>query len=659
MSRNGTPTAADWDVAKAWLDKRFSQNSVEIPFSFLYDGERSQDLLPRWTVNLGTPDATAERTRRTCTYTDPATGLEIRVEVTLFHDYPAVEWVAFFKNNGQAATPILENIQALDGNLFESASDAADLPPILDYANGSSALATDFAPQRRQIAPGTVFTLAPDGGRSSDGVFPFFNLIRPDGSGVMIAVGWSGQWQAIFTGEASGSVQVQAGMQLTHLSLLPGEQIRSPRMMLLFWQGDPLHASNMLRRFILAHYTPRPGGKTYRGPIWSSSSGDIGFNNITEENQIASAQAIVAHGLPIEYYQMDAGWFENGWPNTGTLEPEPTRFPRGLKPVGDAVHALGLGYILWFEPERAVPDTWFPVNHPDWLIGCTEVPAERSYQTHWKLLDLGNPEALAWVQAKISSMISEYGVDIYRHDFNMFPLYAWRAHDTADRQGMTEIRYIEGFYAFWDYLLEQHPGLVIDNSAAGGRRLDLETISRSVPLFRTDHFWVANADQDMTYALSHWLPIHAMGVHVAQDTYTFRSGMGTSVALAYNYLVEDIPWNWLRARLEEYNSIREYFYGDYYPLLSGTFDGSVWIAYQFDRPDLGAGMILAFRREGSNRGTVQLTPGGLESGSMYTFTFVDTGATVTLSGAEAERDGVEVALDGGPESALITYCREG
>lgn len=656
MSSNGDPTLADWALANAWLEQRFDPGVAEVPFSFIYDGQRSRDVLPRWSISAGTPDAKEMLTRRTYTYSDPTTKLEIRAEVTIYHDYPAVEWVLFFKNNGQLATPILENIQALDANHFEPAVGGADLPVILDYANGSSALATDFAPMRRHLDPGTAFTLAPDGGRSSDGVLPFFNLTRPDGSGVMIAIGWSGQWQAVFTRDAAGSVQVQAGMQLTHLSLLPGEEIRSPRMLLLFWQGVQLHASNMLRRLILAHYTPRPGGKTFRGPIWSSSTGDLNFNGITEENQIASAQTIMAHGVPIEYYQIDAGWFENGWPNTGTWEPESTRFPRGLKPVGDAVHALGLGFILWFEPERAVPDTWLPTNHPEWLIGSTEVPADRSYQTYWRLLDLGNPDALDWVQTKISSMISEYGVDIYRHDFNMFPLYAWRAHDATDRQGMTEIRYIEGLYAFWDYLLEQHPGLVIDNSAAGGRRLDLETISRSVPLFRTDHFWVAEADQDMTYALSHWLPIHAMGVHLSEDTYTFRSGMGTSVALGYNYLA-GAPWDWLRARLAEYDSIREFFYGDYYPLLSGTFDGSFWVAYQFDRPDLGAGMILAFRREGSSRGTVQLTPGGLEPSSMYTFTFVDAEVTVTLTGAEAERTGLEVALDGGPKSALITYCR--
>ena len=41
----------------------------------------------------------------------------------------------------------------------------------------------------------------------------------------------------------------------------------------------------------------------------------------------------------------------------------------------------------------------------------------------------------------------------------------------APGQGITEIRYIEGLYAFWDYLRAQHPGLLVDNSASGGRRL--------------------------------------------------------------------------------------------------------------------------------------------------------------------------------------------
>ena len=62
----------------------------------------------------------------------------------------------------------------------------------------------------------------------------------------------------------------------------------------------------------------------------------------------------------------------------------------------------------------------------------------------------------------------------------MAPLDFWRGNDPPDRQGMTEIRYIEGLYALWDEPRGRHPGLLIDDCASGGRRIDLEMISRSV-----------------------------------------------------------------------------------------------------------------------------------------------------------------------------------
>ena len=78
---------------------------------------------------------------------------------------------------------------------------------------------------------------------------------------------------------------------------------------------------------------------------------------------------------------------------------------------------------------------------------------------------------------RISSLIEEFGVTIYRQDFNMAPGPVWTEADTPDRVGMSEIRHIEGLYAFWDELLARHPGLVIDNCSSGGRRIDLESIS--------------------------------------------------------------------------------------------------------------------------------------------------------------------------------------
>src|SRR2546428_7620487 len=62
-------------------------------------------------------------------------------------------------------------------------------------------------------------------------LFPYTTLFRS------LAIGWTGQWSASFLG-GKGSLHVQAGMELTHLTLLPGERIRMPRILLLFWKGS-------------------------------------------------------------------------------------------------------------------------------------------------------------------------------------------------------------------------------------------------------------------------------------------------------------------------------------------------------------------------------------------------------------------------------------
>ena len=73
-----------------------------------------------------------------------------------------------------------------------------------------------------------------------------------------------------------------------------------------------------------------------------------------------------------------------------------------------------------------------------------------------------------------------------RIDFNINPGSYWAQADGANRTGITENRYIQGLYALWDALLAAHPGLIIDDCSSGGRRIDVETLSRSFPLWRSD-----------------------------------------------------------------------------------------------------------------------------------------------------------------------------
>ena len=160
---------------------------------------------------------------------------------------------------------------------------------------------------------------------------------------------------------------------------------------------------------------------------------------------------------------MDAGWypFKEGWWNTGTWEPDKKRFPNGLRAVTDHAHQRGVNALVWFEHERVQPGTWLYLNHPEWLLGK---------DGDQKLLDLGNDAARTWVIEHTDTVMREQGIDIYRQDFNMSPLGYWRAHDAPDRQGMTEIKHVTGYLAFWDELRRRHPGLLIDTCASGVRR---------------------------------------------------------------------------------------------------------------------------------------------------------------------------------------------
>jgi hypothetical protein len=146
--------------------------------------------------------------------------------------------------------------------------------------------------------------------------------------------------------------------------------------------------------------------------------------------------------------------------------------------VTDACHRLGLQFILWYEPERVAGGSKIAGEHPEFVFSSGK--GRRVTETGG-LFKLSDPVARRWLTDHLSHQIGEFGLDVYRNDFNIDPLGFWHLADAPDRQGMTEIRYVEGLYAMWDELRTDHPGLWIDNCSSGGRRIDLETCMRSVP----------------------------------------------------------------------------------------------------------------------------------------------------------------------------------
>jgi alpha-galactosidase len=650
---------ADWaeasvmleDGRRIWLDEmellaRDAGLSTDIPFSFLYGGKSSAELLATWKRTLTQAPAKDGRQRHTVTYTDPATGLEVVCDLTLFAEYPAVEWVLHLRNGGAGDTPVLEDILPLDVRCGVP----GDAKVVLHHAHGSTCAASDFLPIDQPVAPKAEIRLAPNGGRSSNGCLPFFNLAWP-GGGVVAAIGWSGQWAMRLRRDEGGGLHLQAGQEKTHLKLHPGEGIRTPRILLVTWQGDDrLHGHNLLRRVLLEHYVPRLDGEVVVPPVTQNTwfvynSG----NDVTEDNQLEVIRAMAPLG--VEAYWLDAGWFEGGWPSgVGSWVPKAKAFPRGLKPLGDPAHEKGMKFVVWFEPERVNPNSRIAKEHKQWVLRAGGGDG---------LFNLGDPAARKWLTDHLARCIADWGIDVYRNDFNIDPLGFWQAADGPDRQGICEIRYVEGLYAMWDELRRRHPRLVIDTCASGGRRIDLEMITRSLPLWRSDTQCcgreMPTQDQSQIAGLSLYVPLHSGGCW-SFEPYAFRSVAMTGANICPDTRAEGFPVEQAKAAIAEAKALRPLYLGDYYPLLRIDADERHWCGWQFDRPELGEGFAVLFRRPRSPYAAADVALRGLDAAATYEVSFAQTYEVKDrrrMTGAELAR--LRVAIGSAPGSVLVRY----
>lgn len=610
--------------------------SATPPFSFVYNGKPSDSLLPTWKFKESSKKLTENRRQRTQTYTDPKTGLQVRLVATSYADFPTVDYIVYLKNTGKADTPIIENIQGLD-SVFQGKQFK------LHHFHGSTTSPQDYEPYVQELAAGSTTKLSASGGVPTAERMSYFNIETAANEGIILALGWSGQWASSFVRDSKNGLRVVAGQELTHLKLHPGEEIRTPQIVMLFWKGgDWIDGQNVWRRWMMAHNMPRPGGKLIQ-PMFGGCHGNL---LPTAAEDIAEIKGYLADGIKMEHWIIDAGWYPNkgSWPNTGTWEPDPIRFPNGLKEVADVVHANGMDFIVWFEPERSVPDTWLQKNHPEWILS--------GYLTN-----LGNPEAREWATNMVDGMMKSQGIDHFRTDYNLSPLDAWRANDAPDRQGMTENLYVQGFRLYFDEILRRDPKRFIDSCAGGGRRNDVETLKRAVPLLRSD-YWGANEDwaigtQGLSYGIALWYPWSGTGA-AATSMYLLRSSYGPCYRMEYQTTNPNRRKDLMLQAIREFDLLRPYWYGDYYPMTPHSLAKDQWIGWQYNSLEKGGGFVQAFRRDDCMSDSITFKLRGLDPKATYKLTNLDVGRPTTLTG-QAMMDGLKIEIADRPGSALLIY----
>jgi alpha-galactosidase len=163
--------------------------------------------------------------------------------------------------------------------------------------------------------------------------------------------------------------------------------------------------------------------------------------------------------------------------------------------------------------------------------------------------------------------------------------------------------------------------------------------------------------QGHTFGLMSWVPLHMTdGAVMAEGReYEWRSAMTAGLNVKLPEKDDDETARQAKVQIEQYLSIRKYFYGDYYPLTKYAQDQDAWMAYQLDLPESGEGLVVVLKRRECKSGAITLKLRALAEGADYEVMDLDTGKGRTLKGKDLSSAGLTVELAKQPDSALIRY----
>lgn len=593
-------------------------------------------------------------------------------------------WVVSLENDSDERSPRISEFLGMDISFPTNGKTQ------LNTLRGDDCTLQSFFPESFDLTDGTTIKRRPTGGRSSNvTAFPYFDIVDSAGEGIVCGIGWSGQWKLDVT-QYGGDIRIMAGFQDCDFILEPHEKVRSIRALIYFGDGGEDNLRHQFVRLHRKHYSPVPSfdrdtyfplaAQCFDRYYWGNDPVDGKLNYFETEDAHLHIIDNAAKCQYINAFWLDACWFEGAFRNGVGNYSYASGFPNTLKKIGAHAHRKGMHFILWFEPVRVHKDTELYHAYSYDNSKIITIPGDDRF-----LANLGDPDVWQYQFDHISKIIEENGVDMYRQDFNIDPYEFLKSIETPDRVGIAQIRFVEGMYRLWDALVSRFPGLTIDNCASGGRLLDVETLTRALPLWRSDMGCRPSpaAMQNEILSLSRYIPYH-MGSTFDQSAYFVRSAATTSVSCELAFLsgaiAPEAEANSLRAvsgdpytvskvkylgdfepavvqkALKDAVDLREYWNGDFTALTPPSDSKTSMLAYTLHLAEEDRGVVLVFRREEAPDTFVVKLP-QINAAKEYNLVFSDENyveTQLTVSGKQL-LDGLAVTIDTAPGSLVIKY----
>ncbi|MBR1686780.1 MAG: alpha-galactosidase [Clostridia bacterium] len=438
---------------------------------------------------------------------DALLGLEVTLLYAIYDDCDIVSRAAVLHNAGSQVLTV-QKAMSLCLELPDSDYDLISLSG--DWGRERQVV-------RRPLAPGFqgVQSLR---GASSHEASPFLALARREtneqsGEAIGAALVYSGSFSASANVDMHGNTRLLMGLNERQFAwrLQSGESLTLPEGVLAYSDKGLNGMSHQFHTLCAQHIVR---GKYAHAPRpillnnWEATYFDFNTDKLLT---IARKAADVG----MELFVLDDGWFghrNDDHSSLGDWKINEEKLPGGLNRVAQEVHALGMRFGLWFEPEMVSPDSDLYRAHPEWAMHIQgRVPVE---QRHQLILDLTREDVCDYVYHAVADILSENAIDYVKWDMNRNFSNIGSAILAPERMQEFSHRYILGLYSVLDRLCRAFPDVLFESCASGGGRFDLGMLYYMPQTWTSDNT-DAVSRLSIQYGTSFVFPPFAMGAHIS------------------------------------------------------------------------------------------------------------------------------------------------
>ena len=407
----------------------------------------------------------------------------------------------------------------------------------------------------------------------------------------------------------TGSVRVVAGLQPEGFSwrLNPGEDFYTPEAILTCSSEGLNGLSRNLHRIIREHVIDPRYSAAYRPVLLNSW--EAAYFHFNAEKLLQFARS--ASTLGMEMLVLDDGWFgsrDNDLSGLGDWVVNEGKLGCSMKELSEQVHALGLKFGLWFEPEMVNEDSDLFRAHPDWAL--SDPGRKPTMARNQLVLDMSRQEVVDYLFEAMCDVLDKARIEYVKWDFNRSIANCFSHALPADRQGEVAHRFSLGTYQLLSRLLSRYPDLMIEGCSGGGGRFDAGM------LFYCPQIWCSDDTDpierlDIQRGTSYGYPVSTMGAHVSASP-NHQTGRSTPLhtrgvvaqsgtfgyEMNVNHLTEEEKQE-IRGQITGYRRFAELIaHGDYYRLneLEDMAECSAWMFVSPDRKEALVSMVMTHLR---------------------------------------------------------------